>query len=141
MQALLGLGVDRPRGLDRKACLHQRHAERVPRLGALVGEHDRHYAVVAQDPLGLREDRRHLRLVVGVRELLATLAHVREARQIGDRLVLLIGQLGGEQLRMDQPERALLPDVEEVRQLGIHDVVVVRRVDADKRDRPILDVG
>ena len=92
---LLGLGVHRPRGLDREPGLHEAHAERVPRLRSLVGEHHRHDAVVAEDAMALGEDRRHLRLVVGVGELLpaacptsAKRAHVR------DRLVLLVGELG-----------------------------------------------
>ena len=51
---------------------------------------------------------------------------------IRDRLVLLIGQPVGKELWPEPPQRALLPHVEEVGKLGVHDVVVVGGVNADK---------
>jgi len=68
-----------------------------------VGEHDRQDAVIAQNPSALGEDRRHLRLVVGVGQLFAAGAELREAGGVGYGLVLFVGQLGFEEVGMNQP--------------------------------------
>ena len=56
-----------------------------------------------------------------------------EAVWRGDELLPLWGQHGREDLRMNVAQRAAEPDIEEVRQIRVADVVVVRRVGADER--------
>ncbi len=48
--------------------------------------------------------------------------------------------MAAEQIGEDMPGRALEPDVEEVRQLGVHDVVIVRRIHDDGVDAAVFDV-
>ena len=54
--------------------------------------------------------------------------------RIGHRLGVLVGQPAPEQLREDAPGGPLEPDVEEVGQLRVHDVVVIGRVHDDRVD-------
>ena len=105
-----------------------------------MGEHDCEYAVVRKDPESLLERRCHLALVVAASELLLFSAQAREAGRIGHRLIVLVGQVVSEQIRVDGAESALQPHVEEVRQLAIHDVVVVRRVGQYQIDTTVLEV-
>ena len=51
--------------------------------------------------------------------------------------MILVGEVRGEVLGKEQARRPLEPDVEEVGQLGIRDVVVVRRVHYDAIDAGI----
>ena len=59
---------------------------------------------------------------------------------IGDGFIVLVGQAAAEQVGEDVTGGAFEPDVEEVRQLGIHDVVIVRRVDDHGVDAAIFDM-
>ena len=127
VQAAGGLGVDRPRCGDGESGLDQPGGQRVPGAGGLVREHQRHDAVRLQHPAALGEDRRHPCLVVLAGEG-ACAGLTGELGWVGDRLVLLVCELLPEQLGEQMPGGPLEPDVEEVRQLGVHDVVVVRRV-------------
>ena len=139
VQTAFGLGIDRPRRGDDEAGLDETRGQRVPGAGRLVREHQRHYAVGLQNPPALGEDGRHALLVVAPGQRSgARLA--RKAGRIGDRLVFLVGQLPAEQLRKDVAGSALEPDVEEVRQLGVHHVVVVRRIHDDGIDARVIDV-
>ena len=139
METAFRLGIDRPRCRDRKPRLHEALGERVPGPGRLVGKHQGHDAVRLERPAALREDGRHPLLIVlpgkRPRALLAP-----ESRRIGDRLVVLVGEVAAEQLGKDMAGGALEPDVEEVRQLRIHDVVVVGRVHDHRVDAAVLDV-
>ena len=58
----------------------------------------------------------------------------------GNCFVLLVGQVPAEQLGEDMAGGALEPDVKEVRQLGVHDVVVIGRVHDHHVDASVLDV-
>ncbi len=104
-----------------------------------MGEHHRHDAAGLQHPPTLLEDRGHALLVVPSREGPAALLSPVLGR-IGDRFVVLVGQVAAEQIGEDMPGRALEPDVEEVRQLGVHDVVIVRRIHDDRVDAAVFDV-
>ena len=105
-----------------------------------MGEHHCENAIIGEDPESLLKRRCHLALVVAGSELLLFSAQAREAGRIGHRFVVLVGQVVSEQIRVDGTESALQPYVEEVRQLAIHDVVVVRRVSEHKIDATVLQV-
>ena len=55
-------------------------------------------------------------------------AHTCKAGWIGDGFVVLVGQFVGEEFGEEMADAALEPDVEEVGQLGVLHVVVVRWV-------------
>ena len=111
---------------DDEACLDQPARERIPSAGCLVREHEGHDSVRLERPAALGEDRCHSLLVVAMREGART-ALAGEPSRIGDSLILLVGQPATEQLREQVTGSALEPDVEEIGQLGVHHVVVVRR--------------
>ena len=139
MQTALSLGIDRPGGGDEKACLHQTGGQRVPGAARLVGEHQGHDAVRLQHPAALGEDGRHALLVVPTRQCPGALLSL-EPGGIGDGFIVLVGQAVAEQVGEDVTGGAFEPDVEEVRQLGIHDVVIIRRVDDHRVDAAILNM-
>ena len=102
-------------------------------------EHQRHDAVRLQHPPTLREDGRHALLVVPSGEGAGTLP-ASESRRVGDGLVLLVRELAAEQFGEDVASGALEPDVEEVRKLRVHHVVVVGRVHDHRVDAGVGDV-
>ena len=102
-------------------------------------EHQRHDRVRFHDATTLREYPRHAPLVVVRRERPRALLAL-ELRGVGDRLVLLVREAAREQLRVDVARGALEPDVEEVAQLRVHDVVVVGRVHDDDIDAGVSHV-
>ena len=104
-----------------------------------MGEHEGHHPVRLEDPLTLREDGSHALLIVATRTRLGALLTL-ESSHIGDRLVVLIGQVAAEEFREDVASCPLEPDVEEVRQFRVHDVVVVRGIHDDRVDAGVLDV-
>ena len=139
VHAALGLGVDRPGRGDDEPRFDQPARQRVPGAGRLVGEHERHDAVRFERPAALGEDQRHPLLVVAMREG-AGAALAGEPGRIGDRFVLLVGQPAAEQFREHVAGGALEPDVEEVGQLRVHHVVVVRRIHDDGVHRAVVHV-
>ena len=139
VQAAFGLGVDRPGRGDGEARGHQPRGERVPGTGRLVREHQGHHPVGLQGSATLGEDGRHPRLVVATRKRLRPFLALKP-RRVGDRFVVLVGQLAAEEFGEDMPSGALEPDIEEVGQLGVHDIVVVGRVHDDHVNAAILDM-
>ena len=152
--------MHRPRGLEGEAGADEGGGQGVPGFHLFVGEHDGEHAVVTQDAGHLAEAGSHLALVVAGGQLLgfawlAALergrkrdgegdAHALEACRVGHRLVILVGQRVTEEVRVEMAGAALEPDVEEIAQLGVHDVVVVGWVHADvmhRAGRHTLQVG
>ena len=103
----------------------------VPGLDFLVGEHDGQDPVVFEHAVHLAEGCRHLALVIGLGEVFFLAPHVREAGDIGDGLVVFVGQFIGEELGVNVAQAAFHPDVEEIRTFGVHHVVVIGRVHID----------
>ena len=139
MQTAFGLGVHRPGRGDGEPGFDQAAGQRVPCSCRLVREHDGHDAVRLQDAALFLENGRHATLIVAAGEVLSAALLPGELSRIGDCFTIFVGQVADEQLRIEQPRRALEPDVEEVRQLRIHDVVVVGRVHHDAVDGCILE--
>ena len=54
---------------------------------------------------------------------------VGETGRVGHGFVVLVGQRRGEPIGVQVADGTLEPDVEEIGQLGVHDVVVVRRIE------------
>ena len=104
-----------------------------------MSEHQGHDALRLQDPAALGKDGRHSLLVVPSCERPGALLALEPGR-IGDGFVVLVGQVSAEQLGEDMAGGALEPDIEEVRQLGVHDVVVIGRVHDHRVDAAVCDV-
>jgi hypothetical protein len=98
-----------------------------------VGVDDGHLAARLQDAVRLAERVGHHYLVGPTRPFLGTAI----ARGVGHRLALLRRRLCGEVLRVEMTDGALEPDVEEVRDVGVGDVVIVGRVRDDRIERGI----
>jgi len=137
---VLALGVHRPGSDDLEAGVDERRGQRVPGVHLLVGEHHRQHAVGPEQAAALAEGSRHLALVVLAGQLAGAAAQPGEAGRVGHRLVLLACQRGGEPLWIVVPECPLEPNVEEVGELGVLDVVVVGRVDADQVDGVVREM-
>ena len=97
-------------------------------------EHHHHHAVVLQHAARFGENALHRRLVGGLRALCAAVAV-----RVGHGLVGLVGHAVFEVLRIEIAESALFPDIIEVRQLGVLNVVVVGRIENDRVDRAVGD--
>ena len=63
-----------------------------------------------------------------------------EPRRVGDRLVVLVGEMAAEELGEDVAGGALEPDIEEIREFGIHDIVVIGRVHDHGVDAAVCDM-
>ena len=124
--------MHRPGRDDLEAGLDERRGQRVPGLHLLVREHHREDAVRSQDTEAFAEDVLHLPCVVTVGHLLLAATQGREAGRVGYRLGVLVGQRPREPVRVEVTDRPLEPDVEEVGELRVLDIVVVGRVDADE---------
>ena len=89
-------------------------------------DHD-HRAAGLEHPVRLGEGAGHHLLVGPARLVLAAAV----PHCVRHRLLLLRRPLRGEVLRMEMPDGALEPDVEEVRDVGVGHVVVVGRIGDD----------
>ena len=112
-----------------------------------MSKHDGHDAIVLDDAATLGEDLPHLGIVIVGGQIAGGLGAgngaIPKARRTGDGLVYLVRQVGLAELGTDMANGALQPDVEEVGELRVVDVVVVGRVQHDgvhtaRRDVQIL---
>ena len=135
VKGLLGLGLHRPGAGDAEARLDESGYQRVPSAGGLVREHDGHDAVVLDDAAALDEDLPHLGVVIVggqiARGLVAGYCPITKARRTGDGLVYLVRQVWLTKVGIDVANGALQPNVEEVGELRVVDVVVIGRVEHD----------
>ena len=84
-------------------------------------------------------DRRHALLIVASGERPGAFLAA-EPRRVGDRLVVLVGEMAAEEPGEDMAGGALEPDIEEVRKFGIHDIVVIGRVHDHGVDAAVCDM-
>ena len=63
-----------------------------------------------------------------------------EPEWVGDCLVILVGEIGGELVWKEQARGSLEPDIEEVRKFGVRNVVVVGRVDENAVDASLFQL-
>lgn len=132
------LGGQGPSLGDLEACLAHGVHEGGPAEGGLVGVDDDHGGVGLEDALGLAGAPGHLLLVEDGGGLLGGLAL---AVAVGgdDGLCFFRGEVGGVERGEDVLEGALVPDVEEVGQVCVRDVVVVGRVGDHRVERVVFE--
>ena len=126
-----------------KPDLDERREQRLPRLLLLVREHHRQHAVVAQDAVALAEGAGHQLAVVTSEPPHAPSAADRsigsESADVDDSLFIVVAEVSGEPVRVAMSLRALEPDIEEIGQLGVLHVVVVRWIDDNSRNGVIRE--
>ncbi len=136
MQAVFALGMHGPGGGYLPAALDKGHRQRVPGLGLLVGEHHHHHPVIGKQTMQAAEGGPHLALIIAASQLASALLALKQ-RHICHRLLLLVSHSGAVKVRKYLPQKPLLPHIEKVRALGIHHVVIVRRVHHDDIHRAV----
>ena len=125
-QAGLHPGVEGPGGADHQPAIQQGVDHRLPAGGGFVGVDDGGDAPRFEDALHLAEGEGQLLLEEAFARLKAPFAF-----GVGHDFARLGSERGGKEVRVEVAHRALEPDVEEVRQVGIGHVVVVGRVGQD----------
>ena len=128
---MFAFGVDGPLGADDESCADELGRERVPRLNFFVREHHGERAVGMEDAVHFAERGEHFAFVILLGEFFLFASDVFKARGIGDGFIVLVRQFVAEKLWKEVTDASLEPDVEKVREFGIHHVVIVRRINGD----------